>query len=189
MEFWLDVSTSGYGFREPQPLLHAAIAGDHSSYSKGPTRLSSAQSASPRPHHAAGDPGPQGGFGELRRSRLESTSLSCASRCAWWSCRAAVSPPGSPGLSPLRPAPLGSLQSAAEQPPSPAAASPSESGPVRTEAWRPRNSPRLRAVFMPLLQVSLQPCCNMRDDEGLSRWRIYYAPVLTTAWIIIIIKN
>lgn len=116
------------------PSLRAVTAGLRSRCWSTPAPPSSAQWASPRPRHGAGDPTTHWGCWELHKSRLESRSLGCASGCVCSFCRAGVFLPGSPGFSPRRRAPSKSPRFSAEPPPSPAAASLSRSGRARSEA-------------------------------------------------------
>lgn len=94
--------------------LHSVTVGGHSSCYWEPGRPSSAQWASPRLHHGAGDSVSPGGCQGLRKNQPESKPHGCASRCVWLSCRAALSLPSSLGAWPPRPAPSESPPSAGE---------------------------------------------------------------------------
>lgn len=128
--------------RSAVPYAYNLTVGGHSSYCWGRGRPSSARWVSPRLHLDEGDPVNQWGCWGLRRNRPESKSLGCAFDCVSLSCRAAVSLRGSPGPWPPRPVPSKSPLFDGEQPPSPAAASPSGSVPVRNEAWLRRRTTR-----------------------------------------------
>lgn len=124
----------GYIHSKTQMFVLTFTPWGHSSCCSRLHRPSAVRWFSPRRYHGEDDSVNPSGWWVPSRNPPESKSLGCASGCVLSSCRAAVFLRGSPGPSPPRLAPSRSPRSAAELPPSRAAAWPSGSVPVRSEA-------------------------------------------------------